>query len=397
MIRTDNLMIVQGGGPTAVFNGSLASIIAEALAQPRIGRVFGARSGMKGLAGGDILELTHLTKDELWSLRTTPGAALSSSRFKPTDEDLEHCVNNLRRLEVRHLLFMGGNGTMRGAERVSAFCRGLNFEIQIIGVPKTIDNDIAATDRCPGFASAARFVAQSTLDLAMDIRSLPQPVSIFETLGRDVGWLAASATLAKRDLDDAPHLVYLPEIPFSQDRFLGDLDAVVARLGWAVVIVSEGTAYADGTPVFVQEMASNKSVNNRPLIGGVAQFLSGVVAEELGLRCRSEKPGLIGRCCTALISQQDLVDAELVGREGVRALLSGHTDEMVGLRTLSDSDAGTFQLVPLHAAAGPSRTIPTAWLSKDGMAVNDSFRSYVRPLTGVLRYYSSNLGTRVSD
>ncbi len=386
-------MIVQGGGPTAVFNASLASIISEAMKHKRIGKILGARSGMKGLTSGDILDLSHLTKDELRAVRNSPGAALRSSRFKPTEEDLERCVDNLRRMNVRYLLFMGGNGTMRGAERVRAFCRERDFDIRIIGVPKTIDNDISSTDRCPGFASAARFVAQSTIDLAMDIRSLPQPVSIFETLGRDVGWLAASATLAKRDPDDAPHLVYLPEIPFSPDKFLGDLDSIVSRLGWAVVIVSEGISDKHGSAVFEQRLPFEKNTSNRPLVGGVAQFLSGVVAENLGLRCRSEKPGLIGRSCMALVAVQDQADAELVGREAVRALLKGETDQMVALRTLSDSGAGTFELVPLHAAASISRSIPEVWLSQDQIAVTDSFRDYVRRLTGPLRQYASNLGT----
>jgi 6-phosphofructokinase len=260
-MSAENLMVVQGGGPTAVFNMSLASIIEEALAQTRIGKIFGARSGMKGLSSGDTIDLSGVSPTDILSIANSPGAALGSSRFKPTEEDLERCVEHLRAREVRHLIFMGGNGTMGGAQRFGDFCCGLGFDLQIIGVPKTIDNDIAATDRCPGFGSAARFVAQSTLDLSMDIRSLPQPVSIFETLGRDVGWLAASATLARRKADDAPQLVYVPEIPFVMSTFFGDLDAVVSRVGWAIVVVSEGIAYADGKPVF-EGMAARPAANS---------------------------------------------------------------------------------------------------------------------------------------
>jgi len=391
----ENLMIVQGGGPTAVFNASLAGILTEALSQPRIGKIFGARSGMRGLAEAEILDLTNLQPDELVAIGNSPGAALGSSRFKPAEQDLERSVDCLRRMGIGHLIFMGGNGTMRGAEIVREFCRRLNFDVQIIGVPKTIDNDIAATDRCPGFGSAARFIAQSTLDLAMDIRALPQPVSIFETLGRDVGWLAASSTLAKLDPDDAPHLVYVPEIPFSQETFLARLDDVVSRIGWASVVVSEGTAYAGGRPVFEQRMPSRTGAVNRPLIGGVAQYLSGVVAEQLGIRCRSEKPGLIGRSCTALISPQDRADAELVGREAVRALMQGQTDKMVALGPLDDAAAPAFALVPLHAPAGPSRSLPAHWLSDGPLAVTDAFRDYVRPIVGELSRYPRTLGSQV--
>ena len=389
---TENLMIVQGGGPTAVFNASLASIIREALHQGRIGKIYGARWGMKGLSEGDVLDLSFLAVSDLAALRESPGAALGSSRFKPSEDDLERCVEHLRRLAIRHLIFMGGNGTMRGAEIVRAFCRRAGFEIQIIGVPKTIDNDIAATDRCPGFGSAARFVAQSVLDLAMDIRSLPQPVSIFETLGRDVGWLAAASTLAKLDADDAPHLVYVPETPFVLESFLADLDSVVSRLGWAVVVVSEGTAYADGSPVFEQRIGSGRETRNRPLIGGVAQYLSGIVADKLGIRCRSEKPGLIGRSARALVSPQDQADAELVGREGLRALLSGQTDQMVSLRSLKMPGEPGFELVALSAAGAGSRLLPAKWLSHDTIAVTEAFRKYARPIVGELNHYPRTLG-----
>jgi len=387
-MSAENLMVVQSGGPTAVFNTSLAGIVGEALAQPRIGKIFGAHSGMKGLSSNDTIDLTQLGPGDLLSLAKTPGAALGSSRFKPTDEDLERCVQLLKKLEVRHLLFMGGNGTMAGAHRFAELCRTLGFDLQVIGVPKTIDNDIAATDRCPGFGSAARFVVQSTLDLSMDIRSLPQPVSIFETLGRDVGWLAASATLARRKPDDAPQLVYVPEMPFSAPAFLSDLDAIVSRIGWAVVVVSEGIANADGTPVFEQKIPSRDGSPNRPLIGGVAQYLSGLVAEHLGIRCRSEKPGLIGRSCMAHVSDQDRRDAAHVGQEAVRALISGATGQMVALRGVDNPSEAAIELVPLSEAAGPSRRIPKEWLTYDGSTVTQDFAEYVRPLVGELCYYN---------
>jgi len=385
-MNAGNLMIVQGGGPTPVFNASLASIIAEGIKQPGIGKIYGAQSGMKGMAEGSFIGLSDMTPAQILALRKSPGAALGSSRFKPTDEDLERSVGFMRKMDIRHLIFMGGNGSMRGAELVREFCRGMNFDVQIMGVPKTIDNDIVATDRCPGFGSAARYVAQSTRDLGMDMRSLPQPVTIFETLGRNVGWLAASSSLAKIDPNDAPHLVYVPETPFSRETFLADLDTVMRREGWAVVVVSEGISYADGTPVFEQRIASQNDALNRPLIGGVAQYLSGVVAENLGIRCRSEKPGLIGRACMALVSAQDQADAELVGREGVRALVAGETDKMVSLRPIGDTST-LFELIPLHAAAGSHRAIPVEWLSDGPLAVTDAFLDYVRPQVGELFHY----------
>ncbi len=386
-----NLMIVQGGGPTTVFNASLARIISEGICQPEIGKVLGARLGVQGLVQGDVADLSLMTSEDLRVLRNSPGAALGSSRFKPDEDDLHRMVAHLRRLEVRSVIFMGGNGTMRGAEAVSAFCRSVDFEVQIIGVPKTVDNDIAVTDRCPGYGSAGRYIAQSTRDLGMDIRSLPQPVTILETMGRSVGWLAGASTLAKATEEDAPHLVYLPEIPFHEDKFLAALDKVVTRQGWAVVVVSEGIRKMDRSLVYEMSDSSQLDPLKRPMTGGVGQFLAGVVAQNLRIRCRSEKPGLLGRASMAHVSTQDQQDAELVGRAGVQALLAGETDKMVALRSLEEPGETRCELVPLSAATGMDRAIPSAWLTDGPLAVTDAFRKYLRPFVGELYQYSPAL------
>jgi 6-phosphofructokinase len=381
-----NLMIVQGGGPTPVFNASLAAIISEALTQPAIRKIYGARWGMKGLSQLDIVDLTSITGLQLSELRDSPGAALGSSRFRPSDDDMERCVKHMRELDVRYVIFMGGNGSMRGAELVRSFCRKVNFDAQIVGVPKTIDNDIAATDRCPGFGSAARYIAQATRDLGMDVRSLPQPVSILETMGRDVGWLAGATVLAKQRPEDAPHLVYVPEVPFQDDKFLADIDKLVSQQGWAIAVVSEGIRYAGGKPVYELGDASLADPLSRPMIGGVGQYLASMVAKQLKFRCRSERPGLVGRASRALVSKQDLDDAELVGREGVRALIAGETDKMVSLLPLSQGRQA-FELVSLERAAAPHRGIPDHYLADGSLAVTESFQEYVRPLIGELISY----------
>lgn len=390
-MKAENLMIVQGGGPTAVFNASLSSVIAEGICQPKIGSVFGARFGVKGLAQEGDADLSRMTSEELQILRASPGAALGSSRFKPTEEDLHRMVASLRRRDIRHLIFIGGNGTMRGAELVSRFCRVAKFEVQIIGIPKTVDNDIAVTDRCPGYGSAARYIAQSTRALGMDIRSLPQPVTILETMGRSVGWLAGASTLAKVEEADAPHLVYLPELPFHKERFLADLDGVVTKQGWAVVVVSEGIRSVDGSLVYEKSDPSQLDPLKRPMTGGVGQFLADMVAENLRIRCRSEKPGLLGRSSMALVSAQDQQDAEFVGRSGVRALLAGETDKMVALKPLDDADESGYHLVPLSAVSGVDRAIPAEWLVEGPLAVSPAFRKYLDPLVGDLDRYSTLL------
>jgi 6-phosphofructokinase 1 len=380
-----NLMIVQGGGPTAVFNTSLSSAISEAVSQQGAGRVFGARYGMQGLVQDDIVELGQMTANDLEFLRNSPGAALGSSRYKPAEDDYDRMVENLRRHEIRFMIFMGGNGTMKGASLVSEHCRDAGFSVQVIGVPKTVDNDIAMTDRCPGFASAARYMAQTTRDLGMDIRSLPQPVTILEVIGRSIGWLAAATALAKDREADAPHLIFLPEKPFHAEKFLADLDQIVTKLGWAIVVATEGIRNLDGSLVYELKDATHLDPLARPMTGGVGQFMANLVGEKLKIRCRTEKPGLIARAAMTQVSAQDQKDAELVGRAGVRALAAGETEKMVSLLPIG-TESG-YELVPLSEVSDAERPLPAEWILDAAIPVGDRFFNYVKPLVGELTPY----------
>ena len=382
-MKRSNLMIVQGGGPTAVLNTSLSAVISEAQRQPDIQRIYGARFGVKGLVHPELTDLTDLMPAQLMRLRETPGAALGTSRYCPGEGDLKKLVGTLRDHEIGSLLFIGGNGTMRGAEVVSAFCKSEGLSIRVAGVPKTVDNDIGLTDRCPGYGSAARYIASVTRELGADIRSLPQPVTILETMGRSVGWIAAAASLARSEEGDAPHLVYIPELPFELDSFLSDLDRTVTKLGWAVVVVAEGIRKSDGSLVYETNDSSQSDPLKRPMTGGVAQHLASIVGQRLRIRCRSEKPGLLGRVSMAHVSAQDVEDAALVGQAGVQGLVSGSSDTMVALNPLQESALGAVRLVPL-AEAGVERPIPTRFLQAGDIPLSDSFLEYVRPLIGKL-------------
>ena len=395
-MTSGNLMIVQGGGPTAVFNASLSSVIEEASRAFPGRKIFGAQRGTFGLTHGEFFELDRLSADDLRMLRHSPGAALCSSRFRPAEDDLPKQIDNLRKLDVTAILFMGGNGTMRGAQIVSSTCRAAGLEVQVIGIPKTIDNDIAVTDRCPGYGSAARYIAQSTRELGMDVRSLPQPVTVLETMGRNVGWIAAAATLAQVDPCDAPHLVYVPEVAFDTEVFLADLEKILSSQGWAVVVVAEGIRNADGNLVYENTDPVQQDSLKRSIVGGIGQHLAGLVAKNLKIRCRSEKPGLLGRASMAHLSKQDYDDALLVGRAAIEALARGDTDKMVALRGLQNQDTHCFDLVPLSEVAGAERTIPTAWLTEGPLAVSDEFRRYARPLVGELNRYIPNFTEHLS-
>lgn len=389
-MRAKNLLVIQGGGPTQVINGSLYGVLQEAR-ERGIGRIFGSKRGIEGLVHGKLLDLGGVTAAQMERLRSSPGAILGSSRAKPSEPELEQAVENLRKLDVHWVLLIGGNGTMRAAQMLSTFCSNVNYEAGVIGIPKTVDNDIPRTDRCPGYASAARYIAQSTQDLGMDVHSLPQPVSILETMGRDVGWLAAAAAAGKKDEDDAPHLVYLPEIPFDLEKFLAALDNMVAKQGWAIVVVSEGIRDAAGRLVYQIEDRAQADALERPLIGDTAHFLAETVGKRLKMRCRNEKPGLLGRASMLHVSTQDRKDAELVGRAGVRGLFDGGKGTMVALRPVSDPGETGYEYIPLGAVGGAARAIPTDWICEGAIPVKEKFFHYVLPLVGDLALYPPGL------
>ena len=385
---------MQGGGPTPVLNASLFGVLDEANRSAQFNRLLGAQFGMEGLVRRDWIDLSSISPSDLYRMRMTPGATLGSTRYKPTPDDFQQIIERLRRDDIRALLLIGGNGSLRGGHAIAQAAKDLGYDLSVIGIPKTIDNDIPITDRCPGYGSAARYVAQSVRDLGMDVSALPQPVSIFETMGRGVGWLAAASVLARFGDDSAPHLVYLPEKPFELSRFLASLDRVVKRLGYAIVVVSEGIQTADGKPVFEIDDATQRDALNRALPGGVGSYLADVVTRELRIRCRCEKPGLCGRASMLHVSAQDLADAELVGRMGVRGIIQGLRDQAVSLLPLdgsSSSETGC-EFVPLSSMAG-DRKLPSAWIADEGAGVSEAFIQYAMPIVGELLPYVRPLAT----
>jgi ATP-dependent phosphofructokinase / diphosphate-dependent phosphofructokinase len=387
-----NLLLVQAGGPTQVLNETLCAALDEAGRHNSGATVYGSRRALQGMIRGDLVDLSFLSATQIEQIRRSPGAALGSSRLKPTEEQLAATIQYLRERDIHQAIFIGGNGTMHAAHEIRQFARQQNYELRVMGAPKTIDNDINATDRCPGYASAARYIAQSTRDLGMDLRSLPQPVTILETMGRGVGWVAAASALARRDpqgnlRNDAPHLVYIPEVAFDIECFLSRLDAILKEQGWAVVVVAEGIRDKQGKPVYENADPSMADAVKRPMVGGVARFLAETAARELKIRCRDEKPGLLGRASVLHVAPQDRIDAELVGREAYRALVAGEDEKMVALEPLRADEQAGFTLVPFEQVTGPERTIPREWTANGPLPINERFTEYLRPLVGELLEY----------
>lgn len=375
----DRLLVLQGGGPTPVMNACLAAVIDEARGHNGVARVLGARRGTRGLVAGDFSDLGGLREGNFRRLAATPGAFLGSSRYHPTDDEWTGIAETLRAEGVTGLIFMGGNGSMRAAHRLGAILGG---HCRVAAIPATVDNDIPGTDRCTGYASAARFVAHAVREVAMDVQSLPLPVTIFETMGRDSGWLAGAAWLARHEHNPGPHHVYLPELPFDLDRFLEAIQATVDDCGWAMAVVSEGIRDGHGNFVFRTADPAQADHGGRALPGDVASCLAARVAESLHLRCRSEKPGLCGRTSMAHVSPVDRADAEAVGREAVRSLCRGESGHMIGLRRREDArEESKTVRVPLEEAIDGERSVPLAWLGDEREPGKD-FVTYLDNIIG---------------
>ncbi len=375
------LLVLQTGGPTAVINATLAAIVTAA--RGRFRSVHGVRRGLEGLVHGHMVALDDLPDARLAALRRQPGAALGSSRKPLNDAHIAQVVATLQRADAVAVLMIGGNGTMRAARQLDTALRGAGSSTRVVGVPKTVDNDIPGTDRCPGYTSAARFVAQSVRDVVEDVRTLPVPVSIFETMGRDAGWLTAASVLARSPDCPGPQIILVPEHRFESALFLRRVDHAMRRDGWVVVATSEGIRDAGGRPVFETDVAAHRDDVGRPVPGDVGPYLARLVGRELGLRCRSEKPGLCGRTSIPLVSDVDRADAAAVGRAAVEAVIAGAGGVMVTLEPLVDGTAASRTgTVPLEEMGTQKRDFPADWIDDRGEP-NARFVDYLAPRIGM--------------
>ncbi|HEY7983004.1 MAG TPA: diphosphate--fructose-6-phosphate 1-phosphotransferase [Ktedonobacterales bacterium] len=384
MTRRGHLVIGQSGGATAVINASLVGAVRAALASDAVDGIYGARHGIEGLLRRDLIDLRAEAPATWDALLTTPSAALGSCRYKLRPEDPERALAVLRALAVRHLLYIGGNDSADTTHRVALAAQAAGYDLNVICVPKTIDNDLPLTDHCPGYGSAARFIAQAVMDSALCTAAIPDhyPVKIIEVMGRDAGWLAAAGALGKVRAEDAPHLVYVPERPFARERFLADVRAVHQAVGYVVVVVAETVRDEDGAPLGAIGQQGADAFGHR-LLSGAAQALVALVREELGLRARFDKPGDLQRMSAAHVSATDRAEAEAVGAAAVRAALAGESDRMVTLeRAPGPGYACATGLAPLARVANHVRLLPSTFLDDAGTGVTPAFHAYAAPLLG---------------
>ncbi len=388
MALQGNMLIGQSGGPTVVINQSLVGAVLEAKRHKAIGAIYGARHGMKGILEESFIDLRRESQSALEAVAATPAAALGSARKKPTPEECVRVFEILKKYDIRFFFYIGGNDSAESAHLIDENAKRVGYELACYHIPKTIDNDLRENDHTPGFGSAARFVACAVMGDTRDCRAMPG-VKIDIIMGRNAGFLTAATALARTRPDDGPHLIYLPERPFSFDRFADEVEAVYARLGYCVVAVSEGIADASGAPIAAKFSKEVDSHGNAQLSGTGA--LGDLLSAELKARkpaitrVRADTFGYLQRSFPGLASAVDAREARQAGVQAVRLALSAEPAGTVVIRRRPGKTYGVrFERMPLAAVAKETRHMPDEFISLSGSDVTPAFLAYARPLAGPL-------------
>ncbi|MBD5160606.1 MAG: diphosphate--fructose-6-phosphate 1-phosphotransferase [Oscillibacter sp.] len=373
-----NILVAHGGGPTAVINCSLQGVVEAARADRQVDHIYAARFGAEGILKGDLIDLTDVPAAVIAKLGHTPASAIGSCRRKLTDADYPTVLETLRKFNIDCFFYNGGNDSMDTCNKVNELARKENLDLRVIGIPKTMDNDLDITDHCPGFGSAARYAALSAAELALDASGLPIHVVVLELMGRNAGWVTAASAMAAR-LTDCEVLTYLPEVPVDEEKMLADIEKGFARGRGLLVTVSEGVCGLDGRP-----LADTGIVDGfgHKIPGGAAQHVTDRIIRKLGLKSRAEKPGLLGRASIPYVSEVDREEAYAVGRYALEAALKGESGYMVAIEARRSPRYGSsLFLAPLDKVANVEKKFPPEWIV-DGNRIADEFFDYAMPLMG---------------
>jgi 6-phosphofructokinase 1 len=375
----ENLLIVHGGGPTAVINASLYGAITEAKKYPKLAHIYGAKNGTGGLLKEELIELNGIPDETLSLLLETPGSAIGTSRDQLEQEEYDRMAEILRKHNIRYVLFNGGNGTMDTCGKLYRTCCEKGYDVRVMGIPKTMDNDIAITDHSPGYGSAARYLAESVREVCQDVKSLPIHVVVIEASGRNAGWITAASAMAFDSDGAGPDLIYLPERPFDEEQYLADVSKLLETKSGIVVVASEGLKNKEGKPIVDPVF----SVGRATYFGDVSAHLAHLVIKKLGYKARGEKPGLLGRASIHLQSPVDRDEAILAGRLACEAVLRGETGKMVAFRRVSTEPYVMEPfLVDIAEVMMYERTMPDEYINDAGNGVTEAFRAWCRPLLG---------------
>ena len=374
-------IIGQSGGPTSVINASAYGVIDTALKSGVITRVLGAEHGIKGVLNDRLFDMGQEDPEELRLLKYTPSSALGSCRYKLADPavddtDFKRILEIFKKYDVRYFFYNGGNDSMDTCNKINQYMQSVGYECRVMGVPKTIDNDLAGTDHCPGFGSAARYAGEAACELALDASGLPIHVVVLELMGRNAGWVTAASALAAR-ATNCEVLTYLPEKLVDEDRMLSNIESAWAKGKGLLVTVSEGICGLDGKP-----LASTGIVDGfgHMVPGGTAQHVTDSIIQKLNIKSRAEKPGLLGRAAIPYASRVDQLEAYAVGKKAVEAALAGQTDYMVAIDAhRGESYSFDLFLAPLEKVANVEKKFPLEWIL-EGNKIDDRFFDYAMPL-----------------
>lgn len=375
-----NVLLVHGGAPTAVINASLYGAVTEAKKYAEVDHIYAAIGGSGAVIREQFLDMKTVSDDRLELLLSTPASAIGTSRDHLEPEDYEAIARVIQKHDIKYVFFNGGNGSMDACGKVYKACQALGLtDVRVVGIPKTIDNDIAVTDHAPGFGSAARYIAATVSEVSQDVRALPIHVSVVEAMGRNAGWIAAASALARSGDGDGPDLIYLPERPFVEEEFLADVKALVEKKGGVVVVASEGLTDPEGKPI-VEPIFQ---VGRATYYGDVSAHLANLVIKKLGYKARSEKPGICGRASIAFQSSVDRDEAVIAGAEAVKAAMEGQTGVMIGFERLPGAEYKVKPIrIPIEQVMLTERTMPAEFINERGNDVTDAFVEWCRPLIG---------------
>jgi len=378
----------QSGGPTSVINASAAGVFQEALKQKCITKVYGMAHGIKGLLSEQLYDIGKEDKAELDLLKTTPSSALGSVRYKlksadEDDTDYKKMLEVFKKFNIRYFFYNGGNDSMDTCNKVSKYMQKAGYECRVMGVPKTIDNDLWGTDHCPGYGSAAKYLATSILEVYRDARVYDKgTITVLEIMGRNAGWLTAAASLASYH-GNGPDLIYLPEVAFDIEKFYDRVTELYKKHNYVIIAVSEGIKDKDGKYIseYGSDLAKMKDSFGHAQLGGLASTLGNLTQQKTGAKVRSIEFSLLQRCAAHIASKTDVDEAYLAGQTAVRETVAGKTDYMVAFeRSECKNYKCNIKLVKLEEVANAEKKVPLEWIVNDGAGLSEEFIKYALPL-----------------
>lgn len=380
-----NMIIGQSGGPTAVINSSLAGAVESALEKEEIDTVYGMINGINGLIEENIINLTEIFKDkpsDLNRLRLTPAMYLGSCRYKLSDEDSEYekIISVLKKYNVGYFIYIGGNDSMDTVDKLSKYVAKNGIDLKVVGIPKTIDNDLVGIDHSPGFGSAAKYIALAVREVAYDTSIYAiKSVHIIETMGRNAGWITGSSALAREGGNLAPHLIYLPEVPFSVDKFISDVKNKLMKFNSVIVVVSEGIKDESGNYISAKGDKTDKF--GHVMLSGTGEVLKQLIEEQIGCKVRALEPSVLQRSAGHTSSLTDVTEAFNLGTVAVDAAVREECGVFSSLRrTCNKPYAVEYFTENVSIVANAEKTVPLEWINDEGNDVTDEFIDYIRPL-----------------